>query len=407
MLNLIQKLSLLFLFSLTLQAHSGLSQEHLVSLSPDNTAQGIAADTSIEIEYDLTISKDSISKNTLVLKNSNDQKIKGKTRVKNNKTLIFTPSAELHSGVYKVKVKKLNLQDYTANTRFKRYAKKVCSYFYDDVKQCRLYNYATRVKSKKIKYTFSVDDNKPKIISLTLNKSNIQLNEDNTTTISVNAKYDNNETIDVTNEVEWITSNSNIVKIDKNIITPLSEGTTTLQAKLNTQTTQEISLTVYKEINGYKLPPEPDETLNNSTLLGIDVNDNGVRDDVERYVIKRYAKDPEFPKTKTALAMQYAWAVQKKIDNPVIESSIYTDDVADCEAYWLRKQVKGMATLEGLQYFNKHGVFNDTDINDKIYNTRERIERSFEFNRACSGHIFDGREAKLDYCHTNLDELGE
>ncbi len=61
-------------------------------------------------------------------------------------------------------------------------------------------------------------------------------------------------------------------------------------------------------INGHKLPPELDETLNNSTLLGIDSNNNGVRDDVERYVIKRYAQDPEFPKTKTALAMQYAWA---------------------------------------------------------------------------------------------------
>ena len=160
-------------------------------------------------------------------------------------------------------------------------------------------------------------------------------------------------------------------------------------------------------INGYTLPPEPDPIVNNATLLGVDVNDNGVRDDVEIYVIKRYAKDPEFPKTKTALAMQYAWAVQKITENPVIESSVYTDDALDCETYWLRKQVKGMATLDGLLYFKEHEVFNDTDINDKIYNTRERIERSFEFNQACSGNIFDGREAKLDYCHTNIDELGE
>ncbi len=29
-------------------------------------------------------------------------------------------------------------------------------------------------------------------------------------------------------------------------------------------------------IHGYTLPPEPDQTINNSTLLGIDSNDNGV-----------------------------------------------------------------------------------------------------------------------------------
>ena len=41
-------------------------------------------------------------------------------------------------------------------------------------------------------------------------------------------------------------------------------------------------------INGYKLPPEPDETLNNSTLLGIDINEDGVRDDIERKIIQKY-----------------------------------------------------------------------------------------------------------------------
>ena len=37
-------------------------------------------------------------------------------------------------------------------------------------------------------------------------------------------------------------------------------------------------------INGHTLPPEPDPNINNSTLLGIDSNNNGVRDDVERKI---------------------------------------------------------------------------------------------------------------------------
>jgi hypothetical protein len=36
------------------------------------------------------------------------------------------------------------------------------------------------------------------------------------------------------------------------------------------------------------LPPEPDPAVNDSTLLGVDVNDNGVRDDVERWIYETY-----------------------------------------------------------------------------------------------------------------------
>ena len=35
-------------------------------------------------------------------------------------------------------------------------------------------------------------------------------------------------------------------------------------------------------VNGYVLPPMPDKKLNDATLKGIDSNDNGIRDDVER-----------------------------------------------------------------------------------------------------------------------------
>ncbi len=37
-------------------------------------------------------------------------------------------------------------------------------------------------------------------------------------------------------------------------------------------------------IHGHRLPPEPDPKVNNATLLGVDVNHNGVRDDVERWI---------------------------------------------------------------------------------------------------------------------------
>lgn len=39
-----------------------------------------------------------------------------------------------------------------------------------------------------------------------------------------------------------------------------------------------------EQINGIVVPPEPDPVKNNATIAGIDSNNNGVRDDVERKI---------------------------------------------------------------------------------------------------------------------------
>jgi len=161
-------------------------------------------------------------------------------------------------------------------------------------------------------------------------------------------------------------------------------------------------------IHGYTLPPEPDSTINNSTLLGVDMNNNGIRDDVERYIIKRFAQEAEFPKTKIALALQYAWASQKILENPTIESNQYNYDVLACESYWFDNKTKNMSTLEMMKYMSEHEVFNDPNIKDKIYNTRERIEQKFTFNSVLSGNILeDSKEDSVERCMINIDELGE
>ena len=397
--SIVKKITLVLLFSLSLQAQSGLSQTHLVSVSPESNAQEVAADTSIVIEYDLAIDKHSLHKRVVVLKNSKGKTVKGKVSVKNKNTLLFTPNEELESGEYRVKVKQLNLQDYRDNSRFKRYAKKFCSYFYTDEKECRLYRYACRVKSKKIKYFFSVDENKPKVVSLTLNKSNIQLNEDNRTTISVNAKYDNNETIDITNKVEWLISNPNIIEIDKNVITPKAEGETTLQAKLNNQTTAEISVRVYKEINGHRLPPEPNKTLNDSTLLGIDSNNNGVRDDVERWIFEEY-KEP----IVQAVAMQNARAFGIILVEPsrARETIKFSDALIECQSYYKYQDSRKII---------ERGTSLIKESRPLILNTRERNRAYYEYNQALSGGIYslgdrNKYKGSCDFNETKI-EVGE
>ncbi len=179
-------------------------------------------------------------------------------------------------------------------------------------------------------------------------------------------------------------------------------------------------------INGYTLPPEPDPKINNSTLLGVDSNNNGVRDDVERYIIKRFSKDPKYPKTKIALAMQYAWAAQKILKNPTMASRIYEDKSISCQYYWFSQVQKEtreerwrlgnspedfQKTIElGLRlrkWRSRNEVFGEAKLKDKIFNTRERIKQKFSYNAALSGNILKSVSNTIDSCQTNIDMLGE
>ena len=96
----------------------------------------------------------------------------------------------------------------------------------------------------------------------------------------------------------------------------------------NTTVTAEESLS----IDGHVLPPMPDKTLRDSTLLGIDSNDNGVRDDVEIWIYTTYKDKPPFIKT---IAMEKAKAYQIVTQEPekAIENEKFMSAVGECEFY--------------------------------------------------------------------------
>jgi hypothetical protein len=72
-----------------------------------------------------------------------------------------------------------------------------------------------------------------------------------------------------------------------------------------------VSLVAQESINGVAVAPEPPAALNNATLAGFDANSNGVRDDVERLLAKRFGGTSDF-----AFAMDYARQYQSKIADP-------------------------------------------------------------------------------------------
>lgn len=63
------------------------------------------------------------------------------------------------------------------------------------------------------------------------------------------------------------------------------------------------------DVDGSNLPPTPDPMLVDATIEGVDANDNGIRDDVELAIYKKY---PNNQKVRAA-ELQYAMNLQSQL----------------------------------------------------------------------------------------------
>ena len=264
----------------------------------------------------------------------------------------------------------------------------------------------------------------PTLTSITLESNATTVNVGDTVQLTVTGTYSDGNSATVDENITYTINPAENAEVNGSVLRAKKDGKVTVQASIDGVNSNTIALNITWVVNGHVLPPEPDPVLNNATLLGIDVNNNGVRDDVERYIYERFGKDPEYPKTKIALAMQDAWATQKILETPTIESKKYLDDAIDCQFYWFDKKNKvindeiiELASTDFDQAYEldkqviiwerKNKVFNDIKLKDMKLNTKERILRKFKFNEACSGHIFRGRKESIENCQTNIDTLGE
>ncbi|WP_304543635.1 hypothetical protein [Sulfurimonas microaerophilic] len=219
--------------------------------------------------------------------------------------------------------------------------------------------------------------------TLKLTLDNTSLNVDTNTTLHVTLKHGNNKERDVTEQVELIVSDNDAVQITGNILQTKKETNIILQAKYKKFTSNSVSLEIYKVINGHRLPPEPDETLNNSTLLGIDTNNNGVRDDVERWIFAEY----DHPIVQ-AVAMQNARAFQIILVDPskARETVKFMHNQTDCELYYQRLAEDYNETLVISRSTNLY-----KESRPLILNTKERNRAYYEYNLALSGGVYPGR----------------
>jgi len=139
-------------------------------------------------------------------------------------------------------------------------------------------------------------------------------------------------------------------------------------------------------IDGHTLPPMPDETLNNSTLLGIDTNDNGVRDDVEIWIYTTYEDKPAFIKT---IAMEKAKAYQIVIQEPekAIANERFMSAFVECETY-----------MESQYEYVKHKQYPIDPLGNGLksveLNTEERIRAYLTYDGNLNGTSYHALSLK-------------
>ncbi|MFT5661588.1 MAG: hypothetical protein ACI9TV_002235 [Sulfurimonas sp.] len=347
MFNLFTKLILSVSLVVTLQAESGLTQQDLISVSPQNLSDFEFSDTVIEIAFSKPILVKSVHKNTVVLKTDNNKRLSGVATVLSD-TLFFKPDTLLEVGTYEVLVSKMKLENPPSQNTM----------------------------TEKINYTFTVVD----IQSISIDTQSTELKEGTQTTLSVLATLANGTSKDISNRIEWIIQDTSIVSITNNTLSGLKEDSTTIQAKFNNILSEPIQIVVYTEINGYKLPPEPDPVINNSTILGVDFNNNGVRDDVERFIVSKY-KDNHV--IVSEIGLQGARAYQMIVDNPLNKEENHKalHDAMDCNFYF-----KDYSELYGDPILVDHSI--RSTFHNLQLNTKSRVQAYMEYDKQMSGGVY-------------------
>jgi|SRR3989344_2359555 len=118
---------------------------------------------------------------------------------------------------------------------------------------------------------------------------------------------------------------------------------------------------VWSDINS-DLPPEPDPTKNNATLVGVDSNSNGIRDDVERAIYLKYKDTP-----RVAIPMlQYAKELQMEFTEVHNSETLIAVIQEEGRGYSCVNDDKKTKEVEGL-------VLN----NDERYQFGENIRRKY------------------------------
>lgn len=142
-----------------------------------------------------------------------------------------------------------------------------------------------------------------------------------------------------------------------------------------------------------RVPPEPEQSANDATVVGIDSNNNGIRDDVERWIAQTY---PTSAKSR-AVAAQGASVFQKTIR---VGSK---PEALQVEADMSRYTTCLLAVVnDGAQTLLRHRA-----LKKEFINTPERFAAFDAYDTHLSGQVFFSKKdkSKEANCDVNIDSL--
>jgi len=154
------------------------------------------------------------------------------------------------------------------------------------------------------------------------------------------------------------------------------------------------------DVMGASLPPTSDKAENDSTVVGIDKNNNGIRDDVELAIFKKY---PNSAKIRAA-ELQYALTEQMfltRVVNTETWKAVAEENgrASSCVAAIYPRKDLGLLTETELNAYLKSGL---PEYVKKVENLVAEVE-NLVFNTNIRK---DARQKSFEYITTNGDAPG-
>ncbi len=151
----------------------------------------------------------------------------------------------------------------------------------------------------------------------------------------------------------------------------------TKKINVKTEETKIVNGVEYTKTYNYWLPPEPDKNLNNSTLAGVDVNNNKVRDDIERKIVMNPKWSAGLKGARLQEARTYFLAMESPDQYPHVKNLL--DKAYDLEYYY----------ESGRNINISDSKKEEKDYLDSLFNTDERKLAYAKIQSKFSGGVYN------------------
>jgi len=218
--------------------------------------------------------------------------------------------------------------------------------------------------------------------TITLESNATTVNVGDTVKLTTTGTYsDGSSSSAVDENITYTISPTDSAVVNGSVFRAKKDGNVTVQAAIDGVNSNTITLNITWVVNGHVLPPEPEKALNDSTLLGIDSNNNGVRDDVERWIYETYKdKHP----IHVDIGMQAGRAYKQVLETPERAKEIH-DTVVNaplfCASYYMY-----YAKLFDDPILVHERI--DAPVKSKYFNTKDRNDVYWRYDKLLSGDSY-------------------